>query len=177
VFNPAGQRYAKDVKAQEALNKLTGKTPLDYGTKAATKKPKSVKARLAKGAAITGGIGATGVALKLTRDSDVSPNEAKTKPAGQAAMDDARTRRLNARREQFEKAKAKAKPNKKFGAAGESKFLKGRSAVRQSVIDQINKQGMTKALAAVKSRRNDPEYLEAIRRYYGAKRLKQALEG
>jgi hypothetical protein len=92
-------------------------------------------------------------------------------------MDDARTRRLNARREQFERASANPKPNKKFGAAGESKFLKGRSAVRQSVIDQINKQGMTKALAAVKSRRNDPEYLEAIRRYYGAKRLKQALEG
>lgn len=138
---------------------------------------RSAKARLIKGAAITGGVGATGLSLKLTRDSDVSPNEAKPKPAGQAAMDDARTRRLNARREQFERASAKPKPNKKFGAAGESKFLKGRSAVRQSVIDQINKQGMTKALAAVKSRRNDPEYLEAIRRYYGAKRLKQALEG
>ena len=74
-------------------------------------------------------------------------------------------------------AAAEAKNPKKFGAAGESKFLKGRSAVRQSVIDQINKQGMTKSLAAVKTRKNDPEYLEAIRRYYGAKRLKQALEG
>jgi hypothetical protein len=101
----------------------------------------------------------------------------KATPVGQAALDDARTRRLNARREQFEKASAKGKPNKKFGVAGESKFIKGRSAVRQSVIDQINKQGMTKALAAVKTRKNDPEYLEAIRRYYGAKRLKQALEG
>jgi hypothetical protein len=74
-------------------------------------------------------------------------------------------------------AAAEAKNPKKFGEAGESKFIKGRSAVRQSVIDQINKQGMTKSLAAVKTRKNDPEYLEAIRRYYGAKRLKQALEG
>jgi hypothetical protein len=167
--NKAGTRYVTDTKAQKALDeRMKPKV---------TPKQKDKAQTIAKGIAITGGIGAAGGALGITRNSDVSPNDPKSKPAGQAAMDDARTRRLNARREQFEKAKAKAKPNKKFGAAGESKFLKGRSAVRQSVIDQINKQGMTKALAAVKSRRNDPEYLEAIRRYYGAKRLKQALEG
>jgi hypothetical protein len=167
--NKAGTRYVTDTKAQKALDeRMKPKV---------TPKQKDKAQAIAKGVAATGAVVATGSALGITRDSDVSPNDAKSKPAGQAAMDDARTRRLNARREQFEKAKAKAKPNKKFGAAGESKFLKGRSAVRQSVIDQINKQGMTKALAAVKSRRNDPEYLEAIRRYYGAKRLKQALEG
>lgn len=169
--NKAGARYVTDVKAQKALDNLVQ-------PKAAAKpaKPKTTKSRLIKGAAVTGGVGAAGVALKLTRDSDVSPNQVKS--GYQAGAGLGRLSKLTIRKAQADRAAAATKaPPKKFGAAGESKFLKGRSAVRQSVIDQINKQGMAKSLAAVKSRRNDPEYLEAIRRYYGAKRLKQALEG
>ena len=41
--------------------------------------------------------------------------------------------------------------------------------VKQSTIDEIKKMGMTKALAAAKTRRT-PEYQEAIKRMYGAKR-------
>jgi len=48
--------------------------------------------------------------------------------------------------------------------------------VKQSTIDEIKKMGMTKALAAAKSRRT-PEYQEAIKRMYGAKRLAKATAG
>jgi hypothetical protein len=48
--------------------------------------------------------------------------------------------------------------------------------VKQSTIDEIKKMGMTKALAAAKSRRT-PEYQEAIKRMYGAKRLAKAIAG
>jgi hypothetical protein len=142
----------------------------------AIKKTKAFKVTAGVTVGAAGTLGVGGVIVGQAPGAKGNKDTTAT-PVGQAALDDARTRRLNARREQFEKASAKPKPNKKFGVAGESKFIKGRSAVRQSVIDQINKQGMTKALASVKTRKNDPEYLEAIRRYYGAKRLKQALEG
>ena len=48
--------------------------------------------------------------------------------------------------------------------------------VKQSTIDEIKKMGMTKALAAAKTRRT-PEYQEAIKRMYGAKRLAKATAG
>ena len=120
---------------------------------------------------------ATGVAALAVGGTKPAANT-KTKTTYQAGAGLGRLSRLTARKAQAERAEAAVKaPPKKFGAAGESKFLKGRSAVRQSVIDQINKQGMAKSLAAVQSHKNDPEYLEAIRRYYGAKRLKKALKG
>ena len=48
--------------------------------------------------------------------------------------------------------------------------------VKQSTIDEIKKMGMTKALAAAKTRRT-PEYQEAIKRMYGAKRLAKVTAG
>ena len=48
--------------------------------------------------------------------------------------------------------------------------------VKQSTIDEIKKMGMTKALAAAKTRRT-PEYQEAVKRMYGAKRLAKATAG
>ena len=48
--------------------------------------------------------------------------------------------------------------------------------VKQSTIDEIKKMGMTQALAAAKTRRT-PEYQEAIKRMYGAKRLAKATAG
>jgi hypothetical protein len=48
--------------------------------------------------------------------------------------------------------------------------------VKQSTIDEIKKMGMTKALAAAKTRRG-AEYQEAIRRMYGQRRLDAAMKG
>jgi hypothetical protein len=127
---------------------------------------------------VVGASGALGVGGAIVGQPPGAKSN-KPKETYQAGANNGRLSRLTVRKAQVERAATSAKPaaGKKFGAAGESKFIKGRSAVRQSVIDQINKQGMTKSLAAVKSHKNDPEYLEAIRRYYGAKRLKQALKG
>jgi hypothetical protein len=45
--------------------------------------------------------------------------------------------------------------------------------VKQSTIDEIKKMGMTKALASAKTR-TSPEWQEALKRMYGARRLSQA---
>lgn len=65
----------------------------------------------------------------------------------------------------------------KFGPTGESPFLKGRTRVRESTIQLLRKQGMTKSLARAKSMSGNKEYIEALRRFYGEKRLKAALKG
>jgi hypothetical protein len=48
--------------------------------------------------------------------------------------------------------------------------------VKQSTINEIKKMGMTKALAAAKTRRS-AEYQEAVKRMYGAKRVSKATAG
>ncbi len=54
-----------------------------------------------------------------------------------------------------------------------SKRYKGTPKVSQSTIDNIKKLGMSAALKKAGSSKN-PEYLEGIRRMYGAARLKKA---
>lgn len=169
--------------------KATSKAPTEAAKapglikRLAAKKPGFMKSKTFKAASATAAAagGALGVGGAIVGQAPGSKSGKTTKAkkkyqAGNGMGMFSIAQRNKARSEQAAAA-AKEKPTKKFGAAGESKFIKGRSAVRQSVIDQINKQGMTKSLAEVKSRKNDPEYLEAIRRYYGAKRLKQALKG
>jgi hypothetical protein len=166
------KRPPKSERAKARAAKREAKGPGPIKRFGQTKPMRIAKTGAATVAAVSG-VGA--LAVGGTR-KPVSTTKAKG--IYQAGANDGRLSKLTIRKAQAERAAAAAEqPRNRFGAAGESKFLKGRSAVRQSVIDQINKQGMTKSLAAVKSRRNDPEYLEAIRRYYGAKRLKQALEG
>jgi hypothetical protein len=166
------KRPPKSERAKARAAKREAKGPGPIKRFGQTKPMRIAKTGAATVAAVSG-VGA--LAVGGTR-KPVSTTKAKG--TYQAGANDGRLSKLTIRKAQAERAAAAAEqPKKRFGAAGESKFLKGRSAVRQSVIDQINKQGMAKSLAAVKSRRNDPEYLEAIRRYYGAKRLKQALEG
>jgi hypothetical protein len=48
--------------------------------------------------------------------------------------------------------------------------------VKQSTINEIKKMGMTKALAAAKTRRS-AEYQEAVKRMYGARRVSKATAG
>ena len=158
-------------KARAAKREAKGPGPIKrFGQT----KPMRITKTGAATVAAASGVGA--LAVGGTRAT--KPVSTPSKKTYQAGEGNGRLSRLTIRKAQADRANAAAKtPSKKFGAAGESKFLKGRSAVRQSVIDQINKQGMAKSLAAVKSRQNDPEYIEAIRRYYGAKRLKQALKG
>ena len=54
-----------------------------------------------------------------------------------------------------------------------SKKYKGTAKVSQTTIDNIKKMGMTASLKKAGSSKN-PEYLEGIRRMYGAKRLSTA---
>ena len=54
-----------------------------------------------------------------------------------------------------------------------SKKYKGTPKVSQTTIDNIKKMGMTASLKKAASSKN-PEYLEGIRRMYGAKRLAAA---
>jgi len=54
-----------------------------------------------------------------------------------------------------------------------SKKYKGTTKVSQSTIDSIKKMGMGAALKKAASSKN-PEYLEGIKRMYGAKRLASA---
>jgi hypothetical protein len=49
--------------------------------------------------------------------------------------------------------------------------------VKESTIKEIKKMGMTKALASAKTRRNNAEFQEALRRMYGERRLTAALKG
>ena len=158
-------------KARAAKREAKGPGPIKrFGQT----KPMRITKTGAATVAAASGVGA--LAVGGTRAT--KPVSTPSKKTYQAGEGNGRLSRLTIRKAQADRATAAAEtPSKKFGAAGESKFLKGRSAVRQSVIDQINKQGMAKSLAAVKSRQNDPEYIEAIRRFYGAKRLKQALKG
>jgi hypothetical protein len=103
-----------------------------------------------------GGSKATTPTAPTSTPSTSSPKPATTKAAAEAKD-------------------ASQSKTKKFGPTGESRFIKGRPAVRQSVIDGFKKRGMTKSLALVKAHKDDPEYLEAVRRYYGESRLKKAL--
>jgi hypothetical protein len=56
-----------------------------------------------------------------------------------------------------------------------SKKYKGTPKVSQNTIDKIKGMGMTKALKKASSTKN-PEYLEGLRRMYGAKRVTQAMK-
>jgi hypothetical protein len=49
--------------------------------------------------------------------------------------------------------------------------------VKESTIKEIKKMGMTKALASAKTRKNNAEFQEALRRMYGQRRLTAALGG
>ena len=62
-----------------------------------------------------------------------------------------------------------APPAKKLTPQTARKIVKG-EIVRQSTLDQIKKDGMTKALAKVKSGKATPEYKKGATRMYGVKR-------
>jgi len=179
---PAKAPKAKKPKAPTAAELAAGMFKGKAGVRKPTsrfgkavqkfKQNKAVKATTAAAGTVAGVSGTAGLIAGPT----AKPTSGKTYQAGNGAGMFSIASRNKARAEQAAKQETAA-PKKKFGVAGESKIVKGHSAVRQSTIDQIKKQGMTKSLAAVKSRKNDPEYIEAIRRFYGAKRLKEALKG
>lgn len=68
------------------------------------------------------------------------------------------------------KASAAAKKPVRQIETSMSKKYKGTTKVSQSTIDSIKKLGMTAALKKAGTSKN-PEYLEGVKRMYGAKRL------
>jgi len=162
---PMGGGRTKDLVVRPVSDIVEGKV---LASKNALPKGGKWKGRAIKAGVTGAALGGTGLVInkanlgggKATTStaptSTSSPKPATTKPAAEA------------------KDAAQSK-TKKFGPTGESRFIKGRPAVRQSVIDGFKKRGMTKSLALVKAHKDDPEYLEAVRRYYGESRLKKAM--
>ena len=80
---------------------------------------------------------------------------------------------MNGSKKVAPKASAAAKKPIRQIETSMSKKYKGTAKVSQTTIDNIKKLGMTAALKKAGSTKN-PEYLEGIRRMYGAKRLAAA---
>lgn len=73
------------------------------------------------------------------------------------------------------KANGSGKPMRQVETSMSKKY-KGTPKVSQTTIDSIKKMGMTAALKKAGSSKN-PEYIEGIKRMYGAKRLAAAQGG
>jgi len=73
------------------------------------------------------------------------------------------------------KANGSGKPMRQIETSMSKKY-KGTPKVSQTTIDSIKKMGMTAALKKAGTSKN-PEYIEGIRRMYGAKRLAAAQGG
>lgn len=125
-----------------------------------------------RGGAVVGVAGAAGLVGAAQMSGRKSTKVTASQKASAAASDKnamSRFKQASGSSSKLDKAKID------FGKTGESKFRKGTPRVRQSVIDGFKKRGMAASLAMVKQKKNDPEYLEAIRRYYGTARLNKAL--
>ena len=165
---PHGGGRTKDLVVRPMNDIVEGKV---LASRNAASKGSKWKGRAVKAGVTGAALGATGLAINKANLGGKKADDVPAKPSPAAAPSSKPTT-PKAAIEAKDAAQAK---DKKFGPTGESRFLKGRPAVRQSVIDGFKKRGMTKSLSLVKAHKDDPEYLEAVRRYYGEKRLKKAL--
>jgi hypothetical protein len=165
---PMGAGRTKDLAVRPVNDIVQGKV---LASKNVLPKGGKWKGRAIKAGVTGAALGGTGLAINKANLGG-SKTTTSTAPTSMPSTSSPKTATTKAAAEAKDVAQSKTK---KFGPTGESRFIKGRPAVRQSVIDGFKKRGMTKSLALVKAHKDDPEYLEAVRRYYGESRLKKAM--